>query len=204
MKNIKYILFTLLITLPIALYAATAEQVMSKVATTAKSAKGISAVFTLTNGGKVMNGNLKMSGAKFALTTQAVANWYNGKNMWTYNAASRETTIIQPTKSELAETNPFEYLKSYGKDYTVSFSAKKAVGKYIVNLTPKSKKNQVKQIEITINSKTLQPEIFNISLKSGGITKIAVKSLNYKAAVKSTDFEYPKSKFPKAQIIDLR
>ncbi len=204
MGTARKILTVLMFMTSLNIWALTAGEVIAKAATQARNAKGISAMFTISSGNTVTNGTMKIAGSKFSIVTPGVCNWYNGKNMWVYNASSNETTLIVPTKYELAESNPFEYIKSYSTDYSVTFSTKKATGKYILKLTPKSKNSQINNIEITLNSKSYMPESFIITPKSGSKSTVTVKSLDYNASLKSSDFEYPKAKYPKVQIIDLR
>lgn len=203
-RNLRLIFSIIYLFAVVSINASTASDVVAKAATLAKTAKGINAQFSIKSGNSNITGVMKGSGSKFALTTPSFSTWYNGKNMWTYNSVSKETTLVLPTKAELAESNPFVYLNSYTSDYTASFSAKKRSGCHVVNLTPKSKKNPIKLIEIAINSKTYKPENFLIIPKSGSPTTINIISLNYNISLKSSEFEYPKNKYPKVQIIDLR
>lgn len=184
--------------------AATATEIMDKAAGKAKSAKGISGTFSVTTSGKTFNGSIKASGSKFSFLTPMASSWYNGKNMWTYNASSKETTLVSPTASEIAESNPFEYLRTYSANYNAAFSNKKVAGKYIIMLIPKSKRNTIKSVEVTLNGKTLTPEKFVITPRSGASSTINVKTLEYSGAIKALEFEYPKNKYPGVQIIDLR
>lgn len=184
--------------------AETASQIMSKAAAAINASKGISANFTLTGGGQNISGAIAMQGNKFKYSTQGFSIWYNGKYMWTYNASSGETTLVTPSREELVETNPLEYIKTYSANYTASFSSKNRNSQYVVNLSPKSKRNQIKNIEITIQPKTYRPLEFTVTPKSGAAVKIKITKSDYKASFKSSDFEYPKAKYPKAQIIDLR
>ena len=124
--------------------------------------------------------------------------------MWTYNPSINETTVITPTKEEIMESNPLEYLKTYSSSFKSAFSKKKMTGKYVLLLTPKSKSNQVKSIEIIIDAKTYKPSKFTITSSSGTVNVINIKSLDYSSILAHSEFEYPRKKYPKAQIIDLR
>jgi outer membrane lipoprotein carrier protein lolA len=203
-KFFKYLAVFFLLCGALDMSAATASEIMNKAARKAKSAQTISGTFSVTTSGKTFNGSLKASGSKFSFLTPMASSWYNGKNMWTYNASSKETTLVTPTASEIAESNPFEYLRTYSANYNATFSNKKIAGKYVIVLLPKSKRNTIKSVEVSLNGKTLKPERFVITPRSGASTTINVKSLEYSGAVKASEFEYPKSKYPGVQIIDLR
>ena len=182
----------------------TAAGVLQKAAHAAQTAKGINGTFRISQNGQSVNGTFKSTGSKFSLLTPQISTWYNGKNMWTYNASSAETMLTVPTKEEISESNPLEYLKSYNSTYTPSFSKKKMKGKYLIVLTPKSKRNAIKSIEVTINSASWKPEKFVVTGSGKSVTTITVVGLNYNVALNASAFEYPKSKYPKVQIVDLR
>ena len=207
LKNISKIamLLAMLIIAPVkGLSATTAADIMKRASDNLKAAKGVNCKFTLSSDQGKMTGTLKASGAKFTLSSPASSTWYNGKNLWTYNAATKETTIVTPTASELRECNPLEYIKGYYSAFTPSFSKSKLTGKYTITLSPKKKSNEVKTLDVTLNAKTLKPEIISIVLKSGYKSVITINSIEYNSTFKTSDFEYQKSKFPKAQIVDLR
>lgn len=182
----------------------TADDIMKRASANLKSAKGVNCKFSLTADKRTINGTLKTSGNKFAITTPLSSAWYNGKCMWTYNPSSKETTLVVPTSAELRETNPLEYIKEYYSSFTPALSNKKQSGKYIVTLTPKKKSSEVRSLELTLNSSSLKPDIISVTLKNGTVTKITINSIEYNAAFKAIEFDYPKSKYPKIPIIDLR
>ena len=106
------LLLALLVIAPLnAFSATTAADVMKQASDKLRTAKGVTCKFTLSSNQGKMAGTLKSAGAKFALTTPASSTWFNGKNMWTYNSSSKESTIVAPTESEIREVNPLEYIK---------------------------------------------------------------------------------------------
>lgn len=204
MKSLRWLFIFLPMTICLGLSAQTASGIMDKAAAAARAAKGITGSFTVSSSGGSFNGTLKASGNKFVFTTPSVSTWYNGKYMWTYNASSHETTLVSPTQGEIQESNPLNYLKSYNSQFIPSFSKTKVTGKYVIVLSPKSKRNAVKNVVVTLNSKSLRPEKFVVAQPSGVSTTISVKSLNYTGVVKVSEFEYPKSRYKGVQIVDLR
>ena len=74
----------------------------------------------------------------------------------------------------------------------------------MVTLIPKSKKNQVRSVEITLNSKSFKPEKFVVIPRAGTAATVRIKSLDYSKSISASEFEYPKAKYPRVQIIDLR
>ncbi len=204
MIKLKYFLILLLSILPFGASASlTAGEVLAKTASQLEKTSGLECRFVLNTAGKNIKGILRASGSKFSVETPAACTWFNGRNMWSYNPSSSETTLTVPTAQELAETNPLSYLKGYSGIFNVAFAQRKVSGKYIVLLTPKKKNNAVKSVEITIDSKSYRPEKFVVSQGASKLTVI-VNSLVLGKHFAASTFEYPAGKYRSAEIIDLR
>lgn len=185
-------------------FAVTAPAVLSKASQKALAAKGIDCSFSLSISGKSVNGTLKASGKLFMISTPVGTSWYNGSVMATYNPKINETTLVKPTAEELMETNPLLYLNGYSSKFTASFAKTMPKGKHVINLTPKAKRSAVKSVTVTLNAATSVPEKFVVTSSDNTVTTIVIKKLNYAASIPVSTFEYPKTKYPKAEIIDLR
>lgn len=184
--------------------ALSAQQVLDKATEAIAKAGSLEIAYSVNSGGKSGNGSLFSFGNKFKLTLPDVKVWYNGKDMYTYNSQTKETTLMIPTSEEVSEVNPLQYIKNWKKDYTASFSTEKKNGKYIVDLLPKIKNSTVKKVTVTINARDFMPEKFTGEPVSGSSVSILISSLKKGVPVNSSDFEYPKSLYPKVEIIDLR
>ncbi len=183
--------------------AITPEEVARKAANTIQEAKSLSATFTITANGRSTKGTLKSSGQKFTMQLPEVSSWYNGKTLYTYNPRTSETTVTEPTAQELLESNPLLYVKGGAGGYTYSFSPVKRTGKYVIDLVPRSRKSGIKKLTFTINSTTFRPERIVVSMGSTATT-IDITSLKTGVTATAAEFEYPKAKYPKAEIVDLR
>lgn len=182
--------------------AQTADAVMQKAA--AAASRSISGTFSANVGGRTLKGSVNSAGGKFSIVTPATSTWYDGQNMWTYNPATKETTLVRPSASEIAESNPFGYLQSWKSQYKCSFSSKKVTGKYMVVLTPKTKYASVKSVEIAIDAKSYKPSSFRITGNDGSASVINIITLNYGGNIPQSAFVYPKNKYRGVQIVDLR
>lgn len=184
--------------------ADTADVVLYRAAQAVKSADGISASFTLYSGGQTLTGTLKSSGDKFSLQTSTTSVWYDGKTMWTYNPKTNETTVTLPTPTEVAEVNPLYIVNVYSNNFTVAFAKSQTKGCRTIVLTPKSRKLGYKSVHLTIPDKSSFPSRVVVIPSSG--QKITVNVEKATTGVKHTasTFIYPKSKYPKAEIVDLR
>lgn len=181
----------------------TPEQVAQKTAAVISSSGGIEVSFTLQSAGQSGKGEIKSSGSKFMVSLPGISNWYNGKDLYTYNSKTGETTVVAPTARELLEVNPLLYVKNGASGYDYSFSTVKRNGKYVIDLTPKNKKSEIKKMTFTINSTSFEIERISVTT-SGGVTIVDINSFKKNMPIKASEFEYPKSKYPKAEIVDLR
>ncbi len=183
--------------------ALTPEQVAQKAAAVITDAKSITATFTISANGRTSKGTIKSSGNKFSVLVPEVSTWYNGKDLYVYNQRTSETTVTVPTAQELLESNPLLYVKGGAGGYTYSFSPVKRNGKYVVDLVPRSKKSGIKKLTFTINATNFQTERIAVSVGSG-LTTIDVTSFKTGTPLSASEFEYPSSKYPKAEVVDLR
>lgn len=206
--KLRYIALTLLVVVAMTFgvsssAALTPEQVAQKAASVITSSKTISATFSLNGNGRKSNGSIKSSGNKFAVNLPEVSTWYDGEALYTYNPRIGETTVTTPTAVELMESNPLLYVKGGGSNYTYKFSPVKRNGKYVVDLFPVKGKSGIKKLTFTVNATNFYTERIVVTT-SGGTMTIDVTSFLPGAAVNASDFEYPKARYPKAEIIDLR
>ncbi len=151
-----------------------------------------------------VSGNLIMKGNLFFLTMDDVKVWYDGKTQWAYFEESNEVTITQPTRDELAETNPMAVLSSYTSGSKATFSKVKRPGFQVIDLVSRSKNDAVKKvtIEFTKNGEQLHSiQLFN---KDGSKNELSLTAYRTNAAVQSTTFTFNKAKYPGVVINDLR
>ncbi len=182
----------------------TAAEVVAKSAAGLSGAKSLNVSFTVVSGGHTSKGTLKSSGKKFAVSLPEGNSWYNGKDLYSYNPRTRETTVVTPGVSELAEANPLLYVNSSAKAYNAVFSKNRIKGRYVVDLTPKSRKSSVRKITLTVNASTFVPEKIVVTASSGQTAEVTVTSVKRNTAFSPSEFEYPRKKYPKAEIVDLR
>ena len=204
MKKILIIAFLSLFSAINAQNSLTPAEVMQKTSSILTAGKGMSADFNITSDSSGGKGSIKCMGDKFTVTLPDARVWFNGKELFTFNQRTNETTITNPTIEELSEVNPLEYVKGALKNYTPSFSATKISGKYIIELSPKSKKSEIKKITVQINAKDFIIDKIIIEPRSG--QKVGIAVLNFKRGlnISTSDFEYPSSTYKTAEIIDLR
>lgn len=180
-----------------------ATDVLTKTVTKIMFGDGAEAKFTITNSGHTGSGEIKTAGNKFTVSMPDASVWYNGKDLYTYNGRTNETTIVVPTPEELAESNPLAYLSGASTKYNVTYSTVKKAGKYVIELTPKSK-GEIKRITLTVDKTSFLPEKMVVEPKGGQPVTAEIKSFRSGVKLPPSTFEYPKAKYPKAEIVDLR
>lgn len=179
-----------------------AEQILRNCVQKLSTAKSIRAEFSMTVSGKRMAGTLLSKDSRYNITLPGMSTIYDGKNMWSYSAQNKETTVWTPTKSELTESNPLLYL-SQAKDYTVTAGPVGSAGTKTVILTPKKRNTGIKRVLVTINTTTSLPSV--IKIESGnGSTLVNIKNLRLNTAVSDASFRYDSKAHKGVQLVDLR
>lgn len=183
--------------------AADASDTFNKAKSKIESAKSLSADFSMSYSGGTVKGKIYSKGKKFAITSNATSNWYNGKDLYTYDASQNETYVMTPTQAELSEANPLLFISS-AANYKVTPSKSKKTGSEVVVLIPKKSGTGVKSVTVEIDTKTLLPKSISVTLSSGGKMNLTLQNVKLNPDIADSTFEYPKSKYSGAQLIDMR
>lgn len=197
------ILAILLAFLPVSA-AETAQQTLDKAVARLKASPGMSADFAISRGkGGSVSGKIKSKGRQFAIVTPAAGAWYDGTALTTWSKETNEATVVTPTSDELRDTNPLLFLQS-AADYTAAYGKSANASQKVLVLTPKRRGAQAKSINVTLSSASLMPQSIDIVLANGEKMKVTLRNLSLKATVNSGDFKFPKARYPKAKVVDLR
>lgn len=183
--------------------AMTASEAFSKTKAKLSGVKTLSADFILKADGQSFSGNIYSKGKKFAIISNGNSSWYNGKDLYTYSPASRETYVFTPSASELMEANPLLYINS-SSDFKVQESKKELTGLKRVVLVPTGKKTGVKSVTVDIDVRTFLPKTITVILSSGQRLDLTVKNIKLNGDLKDSTFEYPKSKYSNVPLTDMR
>lgn len=183
--------------------AGEADNLLKKTVGKLKGAHSVTAHFTLTQNGRTANGTLTVSGNKFVMSAGDMTTWYNGKTQWTMSRQAGECNVTEPTAEEVAQVNPFGILTSYTKYYTAKM-LKGAAGYKKVQLTPRSRGNDITMAVVTVSTTTLLPTQIQVTQRSGGTTTVNITKLTTGNALPASTFTYPAKKYPKIEIVDLR
>lgn len=190
---------------PTASSNASAEATLSKCVSKLKSAKGVSASFTIVRSGSAgsSSGTLKCSGKKFAIVASSAGAWYDGKTLYTWSKQSGEVTLSAPTASELRDTNPLLYLES-AADYTATFGKSANASQKVVILAPKRRGTAAKKVTVTLNAASLTPVKLDILTSDGQSLKVTLKNVSLNSSIPASTFVFPYKKYSGVKQVDLR
>lgn len=204
-KYLRYIVMgVMVLAMAFGAAAETADGILRKAATAINGAGGLTAAFTLDYGQQKLSGTLKTSGKKFALQTPSTSTWYDGKSMWTYNQKNNETTLMTPTQQEVTEANPLSIVNSYSTSFTAAFAKGQTKGSKTIVLTPKSKQSGYKSVHVTIPDGSSFPSKLVVIPSSGQKVTVGISQVKTGQKLAESTFVYPKTKYPKTEIVDLR
>lgn len=201
MKKIL-ILFSIFLPLLASSAAPTATKVVEKTVETIQKSPSLSANITIITAGRTATGSFLLSGNRFVIDSDMGSTWYDGTTMWAYSPDTNEVTVTEPTDSELAEINPFQFIKLARTDFT-SRLLKSPEGSYTVQLIPKKKNSEIKDAVVTVSASNYF--IRNIKLTvNKQIIKIDLTNMRIGKHLPDSEFRFKKQLLPKAEINDLR
>lgn len=190
--------------LPLTIAAAdNASQTLDKAAAKLRSAKSVTASYTLSTSQGSSAGTLTLAGDKFAMNSSQVNIWYDGKTQWTYVSADNEVNVTEPTAQELQQINPFIIINTFRQNYSAR-TISKAKNAQKITLTAKNSKADIRSATVTVNPATLLPSEISLKMASGQTATIRISSIKIGNALPLSAFRFPAKKYPKAEIIDLR
>ncbi len=212
MKRILLLCIAGWLLLPVFAQQKDAKVVLDKTSDTFRRAGGVAASFTIRIKAKgqkdgLLAGAIRLKGDKFVLETMDAITWFDGETQWSYLTDSDEVNISNPTKEELQGINPYALLSIYeeGFSYTLG-KTRNYQGKpvYAVVLTATDKTKEIAVLTLYVERTTYQPLYILAELNNGSRNEIIIT--DYRSGQKFNDstFVFNKSKYPHAEIIDLR
>jgi len=151
---------------------------------------------------KAQRGSVLLSGGKYVASFASNTIYCDGKSVWSYNPQTNEVNIndIDATGNDMINISTF--ISNANKNFRPKLIRKQGVN-YILDLTP-NHKSSISKVRLAINSSIYRLSSMEVHYYSGNIVSFNIS--NYKAKAKTTanSFVFPKKKYPKAQIVDLR
>lgn len=201
MNRIYTLFFLLMLTLSLSAQQDTkAKNILDKTVEKYNQSKGISVIFGGSQSGKIL-----LKGEKFQLTTQDVTTWFDGQTQWSYLKQNEEVNISTPTPEELRAINPYAWLSLYKQGFNYRYSGVKTrEGKqgHEIVLTPQTKQD-IQSITLLIGS-DYEPIYIGILPTEGQMQEFIVHNYRTQLNLNDNAFRFDKSKYPNAEIIDMR
>ena len=216
MKHITYIVLIGLFIAPqtFAQKDAKAKEILDKTSTVLNQAGGMSVSFTFNINDEINNikqgfeGQMLLKGDKFHLDTPDQTVYFDGKTQWVYMKAIEEVSIIEPQPQDIQALNPISIFNMYKKDCDYKYKGEKTdIQKrkvHEISLFPKDKKEDIQQVDIQINPNDYMPVFFHIIFKNKQEFRIYINKYQSKLNFSDSQFIFDKSKYPQAEINDLR
>lgn len=190
-----------------------ADDILHSVSTKYKSYKSVKATFVITvenpneKTSDVQKGTIYLKGNKYKLEVAQQDIVSDGKTRWTYVKDANEIQIdnIKTDDNTITPTNIFTM---YEKGWLFKFTGEqtdKGMIYQLVELIPVDpKKKNIFKVKLTINKNDKFISTAKIFNKNGSIQTIAVDKLTPDAITDDSLFSFNVSKYPKAEVIDLR
>lgn len=190
-----------------------AKAVLDKTAETFRKAGGVQIKFEVKayNNGRqegASDGEIRLKGEKFVLTTPEASTWFDGKTQWSYMESSGEVNVTNPTPEELQAINPYTFLYMYQQGFayrmgtTTQYAGKKV--KEVI-LTSTDPQQELARIVLRVDADTYQPLFIQLEQReTKSVSEITVTSYRTEQRYTDKDFVFDRSRYPDAEIIDLR
>lgn len=179
-----------------------AKSVLDKATSEFRKCPSVNVTFEVAIGDDTDTGTILLQGSKFYTQLSNTTTWFDGKTMWSYVKDNEEVNVTEPKSAQLAKMNPYAFIDMYKKGYDVSFGVN-TKAYYEVVLTSTNSKNSIQKAIVRIDRFSYQPKYI---MMGGSKAEIEIKVTSYKKGKKQADstFRFNKSKYPNAEIIDLR
>lgn len=181
-----------------------AADLLGRAASKYRSAGSITAGYTLKADGAVNTGTITVAGTRFKITSKEMQVWFDGKTQWTYVPSSKEVSVTEPDADEQQQMNPFAVINAFRTHYNVAYGDKAGGRTRTLKLTPKSKRADITQVTVKLDTTTLFPTEITLKDRSGRLTVIKVTGARTGAAPGVGEFRYNAKSHPGVKVVDLR
>lgn len=193
-----------------------AKKVLDALSTTLKSYTAVQSSFTL----KVLDakgalqgsksGTIYLKGTRYHINIPGGQDIYcDGKDVWTYDKSSNETTITKndPSTQTLSPDKFFSSTPFYDKDFLYKLNGDSKIGTHTVQeveLTPVDKTKSFFKALLEIDKTTHTLVSVRWFDKTGNRYSLDISKLNGNAPLTEDQLAYNKAKHPGAEEVDLR
>ena len=190
-----------------------AKVILDAVSDKFKTYKTVQAIFSYkveNSAGKVLsikNGSVKMMGTKYYVSFSGQEIFCDGKTVWNYDKSANEVTISNLDASNSTITPQKLFTNFYDQDFYYKLNGmKKESGKMLqeIEMTPTDKSKPFHKVYVLIEKITKTIYSTRVLETSGNQYSYTVNSFKTNLIFPENQFTFNKSKYPGAEIVDLR
>ena len=148
-----------------------------------------------------------MKGGKYRVSLTGQEIFCDGKNIWTYDKSANEVTITKFDPSANTITPQKMFTNFYDKDFLYKLNGDKKEGKKTlqeIEMTPTDKSKPFHKVYVLIEKITKTIYSTRVLETSGNRYSYTVNSFKTNLIFPENQFIFTKSKYPGAEIVDLR
>jgi outer membrane lipoprotein-sorting protein len=186
-----------------------AGKILERFSEKALQAPAVTMAFTITltdameGTSESVDGTIEISGNSYRLSIPDNIIWYNGETVWTYTPDFDEVTITDPdTTTSLFITNPSALFSLHREGYKYRLMEETAAGS-IVDLYPGDINTDFSRIRLLIGRDGSLSET-EYKRKDGITLFLKVNSYDLGKGYPDSWFSFDSTKYPGAEIIDMR
>ncbi len=155
------------------------------------------------------HGSLISLDNKFVLELPDSKSWYNGSILWTYIKGHDEVNISTPSKEEALAMNPTKlidlYMEIFKCNYLGIVTSDKGQRMHHIRMdNTKKVGTPIKSIEVWIDERDFYLKRINISTNDNKNQEIILPEFKIDKSISIDIFNFDKTNYPTAEIIDLR
>lgn len=191
-----------------------AKTILDEFATTMKSYSSITTSFSFTLNNSAENINDTYNGAivlqknMYKVELMGAVAYCNGKTRWTHMVEQGDVNVTEPDlESNDVLENPQKIFSIYEKEFHYKKQPDintKGRLTNVIDLTPLNKDFAYTKISLSIDKQTKEPTEIRYFGKDGNNYIIKINSFKANTKYNESFFVFDKTKFPKAEIIDMR
>ncbi len=184
--------------------AQTPDAMLNKCVAAINASGGVTANYSITSSQGTSSGTIAMQGNKFRIISSDAKCWYDGKTQWSWSPVTSEVNITSPTADELQMTNPIAAASHFKANFNMKKAKAKTANTYVIKLTPKKKKDNIKTLWLYFDEKTSLLRTARFDMNDNSVYTVRITGYKHKSLPAST-FTFDKSQVPAGtQVVDLR
>ncbi len=186
--------------------ATDAQNILDKLSAKVKSAKGISATFTLAQYDKsnhplsTSQGLVKIKGNKYYVKEDKTEIYCDGAQTWNFDGSNEVTVSKNDGSSD--DVSPQQILTGVSKNDFNYKLVSSAGNNFEILLLPVDKRKNFKQVTIFINKSTNLVSKAKITDKSDNVFQLTFSSINLNTTIPDSQFSFNAIKHPGVEVIN--